>query len=159
MRWEVCVSQESNRGSGSRPPLPYWDEYLATVLRPRVEKIAQGLASKVEKSAMDALSRRIAEEQPNFPGGADAIEQILRDTLGLRFHVTLEPVFGNGGGEGAVDDGDAFPDRSVSDANTGRDLLNEDGVEVIEGADSVVQRRPFDNPLARAVGIRKDRGR
>jgi hypothetical protein len=31
--------------------------------------------------------------------------------------------------------------------------------DVIDGHESVIQRRPFDNPLARAVGIRKDRGR
>lgn len=135
------------------PPLPYWDEYLATILRPRVERIAQGLASKVEKSAMDALARRIAEEQPNFPGGPEAIEQVLRETLGLRFHVTLEPRFGAGGGEAAVTDGDAFP-ADVIDATP----VQDDHPDVID-ADSVVQRRPFDNPLARAVGIRKDRGR
>lgn len=153
------MSQESNRGAGSRPPLPYWDEYLATILRPRVEKIAQGLASKVEKSAMDALARRIAEEQPNFPGGADAIEQILRETLGLRFNVILEPVFENGGGEGAGHHGDGFRDPGVAHAGAGRDLVDMDGAEVVDPADSVVERRPFDNPLARAVGIRKDRGR
>lgn len=159
------MSQDTSK-AGSRPPLPYWDEYLATILRPRVEKIAQGLASKVEKSAMDALARRIAEEQPNFPGGADAVEQILRETLGLRFHVTLEPVFGQRGGEGAVDDGDAFPEDDLTvdpaspDAPDARvvDGHHHASGEVID-ADDVIRRRPFDNPLARAVGIRKDRGR
>jgi hypothetical protein len=153
------VSQETNRGAASRPPLPYWDEYLATILRPRVEKIAQGLASKVEKSAMDALARRIAEEQPGFPGGADAIEQVLRETLGLRFNVILEPVFENGGGEGAGHHGDGFRDTPVTLSDDPRELVDEEGAEVVDPADSVVERRPFDNPLARAVGIRKDRGR
>ncbi|MGP1309594.1 MAG: hypothetical protein ACTS27_05295 [Phycisphaerales bacterium] len=149
------MSQQSNN-AGSRPPLPYWDEYLATILRPRVEKIAQGLASKVEKTAMDALARRIAEEQPEFPGGADAIEQILRDSLGLRFRVSLQPVFGDGEG-GSADDGEGFPAATVNHDED--DDLDEAVGEVIEGHDSVVERRPFDNPLARAVGIRKDRGR
>jgi hypothetical protein len=138
--------------------LPYWDEYLATILRPRVERIAQGLASKVEKSAMDALARRIADEQPNFPGGPDAIEQVLRDTLGLRFQVTLEPIFGVHGEEVAVDDGEGFLDEDLSSAQAG-DIVDPTSGNVIQDHESVVERRPFDNPLARAVGIRKDRGR
>jgi hypothetical protein len=138
--------------------LPYWDEYLATILRPRVERIAQGLASKVEKSAMDALARRIADEQPNFPGGPDAIEQVLRDTLGLRFQVTLEPIFGVHGEEVAVDDGEGFLDEDLSSAQAG-DIVDPTSGDVIQDHESVVERRPFDNPLARAVGIRKDRGR
>ena len=154
------MSQDTNRGSGARPPLPYWDEYLATILRPRVEKIAQGLASKVEKSAMDALARRIAEEQPNFPGGADAIEQVLRDTLGVRFIVTLEPVFDAGGGEGAVNnDGGFRAPQPMTEHDEEHELIDEDVANVVDPSSNVVQRRPFDNPLARAVGIRKDRGR
>lgn len=153
------MSHETNRAAGSQPPLPYWDEYLATILRPRVEKIAQGLASKVEKSAMDALARRIAEEQPNFPGGADAIEQILRETLGLRFNVILEPVFDNDGGEGAGHHGDGFRDATVTSPGAGRVVIDADDDASVDPAESIVERRPFDNPLARAVGIRKDRGR
>jgi hypothetical protein len=152
------VSQNTNKAPGGNPPLPYWDEYLATILRPRVERIAQGLASKVEKSAMDALARRIADEQPNFPGGPDAIEQVLRDTLGLRFQVTLEPIFGVHGEEVAVDDGEGFLDEDLSSAQAG-DIVDPTSGNVIQDHESVVERRPFDNPLARAVGIRKDRGR
>lgn len=138
-------------------PLPYWDEYLATILRPRVERIAQGLAAKVEHSAMDALARRIAEEQPNFPGGPEAIEQILRDTLGLRFKVTLQPIFGQQEGEAAVHNGGEFPGAEVSDEQAS----DEEGLsgEILDQDDLIVKRRAFDNPLARAVGIRKDRGR
>jgi hypothetical protein len=155
------VSQNTNKAPGApggNPPLPYWDEYLATILRPRVERIAQGLASKVEKSAMDALARRIAEEQPNFPGGPDAIEQVLRDTLGLRFQVTLEPIFGDHRGEAAVNDGEGFLGEDVNLA-ADDEIIDPAVGDVIDGHDSVIQRRPFDNPLARAVGIRKDRGR
>jgi len=160
----VNVSQQPNRTSGGTPPLPYWDEYLATILRPRVERIAQGLASKVEKSAMDALARRIAEEQPNFPGGPEAVEQILRETLGLRFRVTLEPVFGSQGGEAAVNDGDAFPVEGMNELReepgvSPGEIVDAETGQVVLDHESVIQRRPFDNPLARAVGIRKDRGR
>ncbi len=154
------MSQNSNKSSGGNPPLPYWDEYLATILRPRVERIAQGLASKVEKSAMDALARRIADEQPNFPGGPDAIEQVLRDTLGLRFQVTLEPIFGVHGEGAAVDDGEGFPEGDLTDQQSAAgEIVDPETGDVIEDHESVIQRRPFDNPLARAVGIRKDRGR
>lgn len=152
------MSNGKENPGGGHVPLPYWDEYLATILRPRVERIAQGLAAKVEHSAMDALARRISEEQPNFPGGPEAIEQILRDTLGLRFKVTLQPVFGNQEGEAAVHHGGEFP---VAEGVTPEDPDAEGvlGGDVLDSDDLIVKRRAFDNPLARAVGIRKDRGR
>ena len=123
-----------------------------------MERIAQSLAAKVEHSAMDALARRISEEQPNFPGGPEAIEQILRDTLGLRFKVTLQPIFGQQEGEAAVHNGGEFPGAEVTDEQASD---HEEGLsgEVLDQDDLIVKRRGFDNPLARAVGIRKDRGR
>ncbi|MBX3351296.1 MAG: hypothetical protein KF684_00020 [Phycisphaeraceae bacterium] len=153
------MSNGKAHSGGGNVPLPYWDEYLATILRPRVEKIAMGLAAKVESSAMDALARRISEEQPNFPGGPEAIEQILRENLGLRFKVTVQPVFGNQEGEAAVHHGGEFPvqDGMTEDAEPS---AHDDGaLEILDQDDLIVKRRAFDNPLARAVGIRKDRGR
>lgn len=75
--------------------LPFLDQYLRDILRPRVERAAEAVAGSLEEAMLERVVQVLAAEQPT--GGAetpDMIRRLVREKLGLRFEVKANAVFG-----------------------------------------------------------------
>ncbi|MCH7793271.1 MAG: hypothetical protein IID31_13450, partial [Planctomycetes bacterium] len=74
--------------------LPYFREYLDTVLRPRVERALTEVRAQLSESVLTEVVRIISEEQSgDVPD--DAVRTLLEQTLGLQIRVEAVAVFAN----------------------------------------------------------------
>lgn len=120
--------------------LPYFDEYLTGVLRPRVERILAREQEEWNGLVWKALVKTIlAEQKAGSPITADNLERLLRDNLGLRIEARVETSFH--GEPGAAQHADHTHD--VHDAQQG---------DAPRGTpdDVIAARRPM-SPLVRAI--------
>ena len=119
--------------------LPYFREYLDTVLRPRVERALTEVRAQLSESVLTEVVRIISEEQSgDVPD--DAVRTLLEQTLGLQIRVEAVAVFAN--------EPDERAEMNVADES------NDGSVERVE-----VRRRggPGGRPLINAV-LRGDAG-
>jgi cell division ATPase FtsA len=75
--------------------LPFLDQYLRDILRPRVERAVDIVAGSLEEAVLERVVQVLAAEQPS--GGAetpDMIRRLVREKLGMRFEVKVSAVFG-----------------------------------------------------------------
>ena len=111
--------------------LPYFSEYLDTVLRPRVERALTEVRAQLSESALNEVVRIISEEQSGDMPDA-AVRTLLEQTLGLRVRVEAVAVFANEPGERAeIDTADESKVGSVEQVEVrrrggpgGRPLIN-----------------------------------
>src|SRR6188472_131252 len=77
--------------------LPYLDEYLHAILRPRAERTLQVVSKALNESVWQHLVRLLTAEQPAATDGTPAmIRSLLEDRLGLRIEVSLASSFAEG---------------------------------------------------------------
>jgi hypothetical protein len=70
--------------------LPYFDEYLREVLRPRVERAVQSIERSLEELVWRKVAKMLASEQPGASDETPAmIRQLLEKRLGLSFQARL----------------------------------------------------------------------
>lgn len=86
--------------SGQNTQIPFFDDYLAGVLRPKVERLLSGQAEQIEKRVFAGVVRAIAEQT-----GVDAerVERLLSDELGMSISVNIDAQYTTGAA--AADDG------------------------------------------------------
>lgn len=133
------MSDHAQHGQGDTP-LPYFDEYLSAVLRPRVERILAREQDEWNHLVWKALIKTIlAEQRPGSPITAENLEHLLRDNLGLRIDARVET---------------SFADQPASDGEAGgaHQAPSSGAAQPAEGRvdDDVITRRHL-SPLVRAV--------
>jgi hypothetical protein len=114
--------------------LPYFEEYLQAVLRPRVERLLSRQTEDISAQVWAALVKSVlAEQRPGSPITADNVERLLRESLGLSIEARVEASFGDGGSAAAAptNGGGAVAERGAN-------------------GEEVINRRPM-SPLVRAV--------
>ncbi|MFN0130998.1 MAG: hypothetical protein ACKVW3_00445 [Phycisphaerales bacterium] len=75
--------------------LPYLDEYLNTLLRPRVERAVQAIDRSLTESIWRQVLKTIAAEQPGWnETHAAGLRSLVEARLGLRLSAKLEWGFG-----------------------------------------------------------------
>jgi hypothetical protein len=78
----------------TKPALPYFDEYLAAVLRPRVEKLLEAIDERLTEMVWRQLLKQIAADQSMVgPFEGETVRRLLEETLGLRLQARLESSF------------------------------------------------------------------
>lgn len=117
--------------------LPYLQDYLQGVLRPKVERSMESLERLLTEAAWRHIVASVAADQHAAPEGlAASIRPLLEQKLGLRISVKLESQFSASmATPPSVDMGEGVA-RSPG----------QDGVDVM-----TVRRRPMTNPIANAV--------
>lgn len=111
--------------------LPYFREYLAQVLRPRVETLIQDLNSRLGEVAWRELLEAISRDQSGpVPVDAATLRSLMEEQLGLRLDAQLRGVFA----------ASALPEPRVVN-----------GVEPPEDPAAAKRRAMTGNPLANAV--------
>lgn len=115
--------------------LPYLDEYLNAVLRPRVERAIEELRASLTDAAWAELVRLIAQEQRGDIS-EEAVRTLLTETLGLELNISVSATFN---GEAAQSQGAA-------------DVIDEKDREVEQVE---VRRRGGGRPLVNAI-LRSD---
>ena len=80
--------------------LPYFSEYLDTVLRPRVERALTEIRARLSESVLNEVVRIISQEQNDDVSDA-AVRTLLERNLGLRLRVEAVAVFANEPGKQA----------------------------------------------------------
>lgn len=74
--------------------LPYLDEYLGTLLRPRVERAVQAIDRTLTESIWRQVLKTIAAEQPGWTDAhAAGLRALIEGRLGLRLTGRLEWAF------------------------------------------------------------------
>lgn len=74
--------------------LPYLDEYMREILRPRTERTLQAITSALHESVWQHLVRLLAAEQPAATDATPVmIRKMLEEQLGLRIDVSLNATF------------------------------------------------------------------
>ncbi len=127
----------SDHAQSNSDSLPYFDEYLTAVLKPRVERILAREQDEWNHLVWKALIKTIlAEQRPGSPITAENLERLLRDNLGLQIQARVETSFA---GEPA---GDGQSYAQPQGAAQGNDSRPE--------SDDVITRRQM-SPLVRAV--------
>ena len=111
--------------------LPYLDEYLSAVLRPRVERAIEELRASLADAAWAELVRLIAQEQRGDVS-EEAVRTLLTETLGLEMNVDVSATF----------NGEAAPSQGAADVIDAKDRE----VEQVE-----VRRRGVGRPLVNAI--------
>jgi len=120
--------------------LPYFNEYLQAILRPKIEKTLETMDRLLTEAAWRHIISTVATDQRLPPEIATTvIRPLLEQKLGLKMQVKLESQF-------------ATPPPVPAPA-PGVDLG--EGVTRTPGPDGVdvmtVRRRPITNPIANAV--------
>ena len=117
--------------------LPYFQDYLQNVLRPKVERSIESLDRLLTEAAWRHIVASVASEQHGAPeGAASAIRPLLEQKLGLRISVKLDSQFGA-----------SVPTSASVDLGEGVSRTpGQEGVDVM-----TVRRRPINNPIANAV--------
>ena len=124
--------------------LPYFEDYLREVLRPRVERIIQRDQASWQDMVWQAVVRQMLSEQPAGSHlDAETIERILREVLGLRIDANVTASF----------DGQVVGDHDApANDRAGLAMTSPARQETAAGQDGmVVDRRNEGNPLLRAV--------
>lgn len=126
--------------------LPYFEDYLREVLRPRVERIIQRDQASWQDMVWQAVIQQVLAEQPtgSHLDGA-TIDRILREVLGLRIDASISATFEGPGAGGPAARAADVPDRSglAPVASASPNGAPDDAV--------VIDRRGEGNPLLRAV--------
>lgn len=74
--------------------LPYLDEYLQEVLRPRVERVLQSAQRSITESLWRQIIKILAAEQPTPGENTPAVlRHLLEQRLGLKLQATLSHSF------------------------------------------------------------------
>jgi hypothetical protein len=130
--------------NGQMDQLPYFQEYIDQVLKPRVSRVIDDVRSHLAEQVWAELLARVAEDQkPGSAGDPQAVAKLkamLENTLKLRISVDLAAEF-NGA-----------PAPAATVAHIGPASGGREGVEVVD-------RNFPNNPLARAVGGMRKIGR
>ncbi len=126
--------------------LPYFEDYLREVLRPRVERIIQRDQASWQDMVWQAVIQQVLAEQPvGSHLDASTIDRILRDVLGLRIDASISASFQGPGAGGppvrTLDAGDRAGLATVASAPMNG--APDDAV--------IMDRRGEGNPLLRAV--------
>ena len=84
--------------ASSRPAfdeIPYLDDYLREIVRPRAERTLQSVSKALSESVWQHLIRLLAAEQPAATDATPAmLRSLLENQLGLRINVSLQAEFG-----------------------------------------------------------------
>ena len=122
------------RGTGF-DELPYFQEYLQAILRPKIEKTMETLDRLLTEAAWRHIIATVAAEQHlSAEVASTVIRPLLEQKLGLKIQVKLESQFANSPPSLTGDVGDGVAKPVGTDA------------EVL-----TVRRRPMNNPIANAV--------
>jgi len=71
--------------------LPYMDDYLREVLRPRVERVIQSIERTLPDMVLRQVLKLIAAEQPAASEAMQAtVRSLVENRLGLQLRVTVE---------------------------------------------------------------------
>lgn len=125
--------------------LPYFQDYLREVLKPKIERAIDSVTRSLSETAWRQVVAMVAADQQGAPEIAGAlIRPLLEGKLGLKLETKLDAHFGS-----------TPVAKPTSTAPAGVQLDNDndaDGVTRAGGADVMtVRRRPVTNPLANAV--------
>lgn len=125
--------------------LPYFDDYLREVLRPRVERIIQRDQASWQEMVWQTVVQQILDEQPQGSHlDTSTVDRILREVLGLRIDAIVSASF-----ETPTSGGGAASSAQHADRQNASPLAPPNGQA---GQDAVViDRRGEGNPLLRAV--------
>ncbi len=117
--------------------LPYLNEYLNAVLRPRVERAIEELRASLTDTAWAELVRLIGQDQPDNVS-EETVRALLTETLGLEINVDVTATF----------NGEAAQSRGATGGNNAADVIdaNDRDVEQVE-----VRRRGGGRPLVNAI--------
>jgi hypothetical protein len=123
----------------TRPPaagtdLPYFREYLAQVLRPRIDSLIQDLNERLGEVAWRELLEAVSRDQ-SMPVDVASLRSLMEEQLGLRLDAQVRGMFA-----GSAQPGSALPEPRVVN-----------GVEPVEDAAATKRRAMTSNPLANAV--------
>ncbi|MFN0133680.1 MAG: hypothetical protein ACKVW3_14275 [Phycisphaerales bacterium] len=132
----------------TRAQLPYYEEYVEQILRPRVAKLAEEVRSSLAEQVWREIVARLASDQrsgiPPTPESMEQVRHVLAETLGMRIVADLQVSFG-----GAAPAASHAPAPTPAPATVNTAARHDPAAP----AQEVVERGGFlDNPLARAVG-------
>jgi len=123
------VSNEQPRSEEMTVSLPYFEEYLAAVLKPRIERILAQGQDTWNEIVWRAVVHAVTADQPGQRGmSPEAIERLLRDALGLKIDAKVTTRF-------------EPPSKPAEPLAT----------RVEPNGGDVVDRRSESNPLVRAI--------
>jgi hypothetical protein len=135
---------QSGNGQSRPEQLPYYQEYVDQILKPRVLRLLEEVRGRLAEHAWQDLLVHMAHEQGDTEPSPDSLAKLrtmLESTLGLTVHVQLG-VECHGGAPAEA------PARRLEPSGESRHNVE------------VVDRNFPDNPLARAVGsVRRVGGR
>lgn len=121
--------------------LPYFQEYVDHVLKPRVSRLIDRLEPRLAEWAWKyVIDRIVGEQKTGVAASPDAVRALLEEQLGLTITIQVSGAFEREPGEMP-----ASPIVVTAETTAPESPLRE-SVQV------VTQRRMPDNPLARAVG-------
>jgi hypothetical protein len=125
--------------------LPYFQDYLKDVLRPRIERALEAVDKSMTEWAWRQVIAALAAEQGTPEIAAALLRPLLEGKLGLKIETKLTSQFGN---EAAT-----RPEPVAQPAPAGAVDLESEGVARTPGGPEVmVRRRPNPaNPLVNAV--------
>lgn len=134
--------------------LPYFQDYLQNVLRPRVERAIETVNKSLTEAAWRQVIAEVAAEQPGTTEAATALlRPLLESKLGLKIEARLASQFGAAKPVKAPGSTLASPIDLESDSGVTR-VGGPAGADVI-----TVRRQPVSNPLANAVVNSRSVGR
>lgn len=127
----------------SEQPIPFFDEYLLNVLKPRVQGLLDGHEAALRQRVFTGVVRAIAEQTGVEP---ERVERLLVDELKLEIRVSLSARFGgtpDGDHPGGIDEDSVI------------DVMAEPGEVPGPSADRSAEPKPKGtmkiSPLAQAV--------
>jgi hypothetical protein len=124
---------QSGNGQPRIEQLPYYQEYLEQILRPRVVRVLDDVRPRLAEYVWQELLARTAHEQGDTqptPESLDRLRSMLEATLGLQIEAHFNATFSS---------------APAAAPRTSENTPQRQNVEVVD--------RSFpDNPLARAVG-------
>lgn len=123
------MSNEQPKGDQMSVSLPYFEEYLGAVLRPRIERILSQGQDTWNEIIWRAVVHAVAADQGGARGmSPEAIERLLRDGLGLKIDASVTTRF----------------EPPSKPAETMATRVEANGGDVMD-------RHPESNPLVRAI--------
>ena len=129
--------------------LPYFQDYLKDVLRPRIERALEAVDKALTDAAWRHIISAVASEQGTPEVAAALLRPLLESKLGLRLEARLSARFADGSNAA-----EQAP-TSTPAATSGVDLESDSGMTRAGGLDGpevlTVRRRPVTNPLVNAV--------
>src|SRR5882724_4670907 len=139
------TSVNGQGGNAGFDDLPYFQDYLQNVLRPRMEQALESVSRSLTETAWrQVLAEVAAADGQGKSEIAATLRPLLESKLGLRIETKLGSQFG-------------VPKPKAPSAI---DLESDTGVTRVAGADVVTVRRPpVVNPLANAVANSRHLGR